>query len=112
VYGGHHEDARLVVAQTNTNGDISDPVALAIYKEIIDTIKWEKEEGHTMSPVEMFKTPTSRRRVLIGMSAAPISCCVGNIIASYYLGDELDTAGITSYDEQLKAVCIWQNSPV
>ena len=57
-----------------------------------------------MSPVEIVKTPVSRKRLLIGMSPGPFSCVAGNVIASYYLGDELDTAGITSSNDQLKAV--------
>ena len=57
-----------------------------------------------MSPKEMIKTPQARRRFLIGMSPGPFSCICGNIIASYYLGAELDTAGITNTLQQLKAV--------
>lgn len=99
-----YEDARLVVALSNSNGDLQDPVAMAVYKQIIDTLEWEKKEGRTMSPKEIFKTPTALKRVLIGGSAGPFSCIAGNIIASYYLGDELQTAGINSADDQLKAV--------
>ena len=57
-----------------------------------------------MSPMEIFKTPSARKRLLIGMSPGPFSCIAGNIIASYYFGSELDTAGITDQNEQLKAV--------
>jgi hypothetical protein len=103
VHEGYYEEARAVVALTNANGDLSHPVVLTVYKEIIDTIGWEKKEGRTMSPKEMFKTPTARKRLLIGMSAGPFSCVAGNIIASYYLGSELDTAGITNSTDQLKA---------
>ncbi|KAK5529660.1 hypothetical protein LTR25_009439 [Vermiconidia calcicola] len=103
AYEGHFEAARTVVAQTNANGDSTDPVVLTIYKEIVDTLGWEKKEGRTMSPVEIIKTPTARKRLLIGMSPGPFSCIAGNIIASYYLGAELDTAGITSSNQQLKA---------
>jgi hypothetical protein len=95
-----------VVAQTNSNGNQADPVALAVYKEIIDTLTWEKNQGRTMSPRELIKTPGARKRMLIGMSPGPFSCVAGNIIASYYLGSELDTAGITNTVSQLKAVCI------
>lgn len=56
-----------------------------------------------MSPLEIVKTPTARKRLLIGMSPGPFSCIAGNIIASYYLGSELDTAGITDSLDQLKA---------
>lgn len=104
-----YEDARMVVALSNANGDMQDPVATAVYKQIVDTLQWEKKEGRTMSPKEIFKTPTARKRVLIGGSAGPFSCIAGNIIASYYLGDELKTAGINSADDQLKAVSFAHN---
>jgi len=103
VHEGFLEEARTVVAQTNTNGNTSDPIAIVVYKEIVDTLEWEKKEGRTMSPMEMIKTPVARKRLLIGMSAGPFSCIAGNIIASYYLGSELDTAGITDTLSQLKA---------
>ncbi|KAG0650172.1 Lactose permease [Hyphodiscus hymeniophilus] len=103
VHEEFFEEARISVAQTNSNGNISDPVSIAVYKEIVDTLDWEKKEGITMSPLEMIKTPVSRKRLLIGMSPGPFSCIAGNIIASYYLGPELDTAGITDFIQQLKA---------
>jgi hypothetical protein len=103
VHEGLYSEARLVVAQTNSNGDQSDPVAVAVYKEIVDTLEWEKNQ-QTMSPLELVRTPEARRRFLIGMSPGPFSCICGNIIASYYLGPELDTAGITNPTDQLKAV--------
>lgn len=104
AYQGHFEGARQVVAQTNANGDANDAVVLTVYKEIIDTLAWEKKEGRTMGIHEIWKTPAARKRVLIGMSPGPFSCIAGNIIASYYLSYELDTAGITDTNQQLKAV--------
>lgn len=92
------------MAQTNANGSLSDPIVLAIFKEIVDTLKWEKENVHDMTPVEIFRSPSARKRLLIGMSPGPFSCIAGNIIASYYFGSELDTAGITNTNDQLKAV--------
>ena len=56
-----------------------------------------------MSPREIFKTPVSRKRFMIAISPGIFSCIAGNIIASYYLGAELDTAGITDTLQQLKA---------
>ncbi|KAL1859655.1 hypothetical protein Daus18300_009520 [Diaporthe australafricana] len=103
AYQGLYEASREVVAQTNANGNPNDPVVLAVYKEIIDTLAWEKKEGRSMSPMEIVKTPVARKRLLIGMSPGPFSCIAGNIIASYYLGPELDTAGITDTNDQLKA---------
>ncbi|ORX97015.1 putative hexose carrier protein [Clohesyomyces aquaticus] len=103
VNKGHLEEARIVVAQTNANGDLLDPVVLAVYKEIVDTLRWEKEERKVMTSKQILKDKVSRKRLLIGMSAGPFSCIAGNIIASYYLGAELDTAGITDSLQQLKA---------
>ncbi|KAI0015781.1 putative hexose carrier protein [Xylariomycetidae sp. FL0641] len=103
VHEGFYEYARTSVAQTNTNGDITDPIAVTIYKEIVDTLEWEKKDGKTMSPREIIRTPTARKRLLIGASAGPFSCIAGNIIASYYLAAELTTAGITDSEDQLKA---------
>ncbi|KAJ9659846.1 hypothetical protein H2198_002915 [Neophaeococcomyces mojaviensis] len=103
VHQGLLDEARIVVAQTNANGDMSDPVVLTVYKEIIDTLRWEKEERQTMTPKQIVKDRIALKRLLIGASAGPFSCVVGNIIASYYLGAELDTAGITDSVSQLKA---------
>ncbi|KIW74547.1 hypothetical protein Z517_11317 [Fonsecaea pedrosoi CBS 271.37] len=101
IHQGFYDEGRISVAQTNANGDLSDPVVLAVYKEIVDTLNWEKENLMTFK--ETIKNPTSRKRLLIGMSPGPFSCIAGNIIASYYLGPELDTAGITNSNDQLKA---------
>ena len=106
VHQGYYEEARISVAQTNADGNLSNPVVVAIFKEIVDTLKSEKENSIDMSPVEIFRNPTARRRLLIGMSAGPFSCIAGNIIASYYFGSELDTAGITDTNDQLKAVIL------
>jgi hypothetical protein len=105
VHQGLFEEARLSVAQTSSHGNVSDPIAVAVFKEIMDTLKWEKENEPSMSPLEMFKNPSARKRLLIGMSPGPFSCIAGNIIASYYFGSELDTAGITDTNDHLKAVC-------
>ncbi|EFY92129.1 sugar transporter, putative [Metarhizium acridum CQMa 102] len=98
-----YEDARLVVAQTNADGNLTDPVAMTVYKEIVDTLEWEKKQGRSMSPMEIFQDPVARKRVLVGGSTGPFSCIAGNIIASYYLGNELSTAGVKSSDDQLRS---------
>lgn len=103
AYQGLYEDAQEAVALANNNGDIHHPVSDAIYREIVDTIEWEKNEGKTLSWFEMFKGKTTRRRLLVGSSPGWITASVGNIIASYYLGDELATAGITAFVPVLKA---------
>lgn len=92
------------MAQTNANGDRNDPVTMVVYKEIVDTLAWEKRERQSSSPMAIARNPVARKRLLIGSSVGPFSCIAGNVIASYYLGEELKTAGITDQDDQLKAV--------
>ncbi|KAK5116459.1 hypothetical protein LTR62_008008 [Meristemomyces frigidus] len=101
VHEGLLDEARATVALANSNGKVDDPVVVAVFKEIVDTLRWEKENVMTFR--QILKDPVSRRRLLIGMSPGPFSCIAGNIIASYYLGPELDTAGITDNVAQLKA---------
>lgn len=107
VHQGLFEEAHLSVAQTNSHGNVSDPITVAVFKEIVDTLRLEKEHGHVMSPLEIFKSPLARKRLLIGMTSGPFSCIAGNIIASYYFGSELDTAAITNTNDQLKAVSLF-----
>ena len=103
VYKGHSEVARRVVALANSNGDQTSPVVLAVFSEIVDTLTWESTEGRKITFTQIFKDKISRRRLLIAISAGPFACMAGNVISSYYLGPQLDTAGVTSTDDQLKA---------
>lgn len=65
---------------------MSSPLVLAIFKEIVDTLRWEREDNRTASPKQILKDHKTLKRLLIGASAGPFSCVVGNVIASYYLG--------------------------
>ncbi len=51
-----------------------------MYKEILDTLEWEKKEGHTMSPREIIKTPVARRRLLVGMSVGPFRYVTARLV--------------------------------
>lgn len=99
-YQGHSDAARLAVAQTNANGDVFDPAVTTIHKEIVDSLALEKERQ--ISITEIIKDPTVRRRFLIGTSVGPMSTVVGNLIAQFYLGSELSSAGITDSRTQLQ----------
>ena len=43
------------------------------FKEIIDTIEYEKNVGETLSLVQMVKTPVARKIVALAVSAAVFS---------------------------------------
>lgn len=101
----HREDeARTVIALTYANGNTSSPVVLAQYKQIEDTIAFEKHVGETLSMKQLVKTPSSRKRVLLAVSCAVFSTIAGNVAASYYLGPMLNNAGITDATTQLEIV--------
>ncbi|MCJ1358685.1 MAG: hypothetical protein MMC33_008685 [Icmadophila ericetorum] len=102
AYQDYQEGALTVVAQTYANGDSSNPIVLAAFKEIIDTLNYEKNVGETLSIAQLFKTPVARKRVLLACSAAVFSTIAGNVIASYYLGTMLNNAGITDTTTQLQ----------
>ncbi|KZP13863.1 sugar transporter [Athelia psychrophila] len=103
AYQGRNEEALIVLALTYANGDTENEVVQAQYKEIVDTIRWEKEHaGETLSVIQMVKTPIARKRVGLALSVAVFSTLSGNIIASYYLGTMLTNAGITNTTTQLE----------
>ncbi|KAJ7625315.1 MFS sugar transporter-like protein [Mycena polygramma] len=102
AYQGRPEEALKVVALTHANGDATHPVVLAQYKEIIDTIDFEKNVVEPLSLSQMVKTPSARKRVALSISVAVFSTVAGNVIVSYYLGSMLNNAGITNTTTQLQ----------
>ncbi|PQE16490.1 major facilitator superfamily domain general substrate transporter protein [Rutstroemia sp. NJR-2017a BBW] len=78
IYMDRKEEALIVVAQTYANGDTSNPVVLAQYKEIVDTIEYEKNVGETLTMKQMIKTPSARKRVSLAVSAAVFSTISGS----------------------------------
>lgn len=79
AYKNRREDALAVVAQTYANGDAQNPIVLVAFKEIIDTIEYEKNVGETLSLVQMVKTPVARKRVALAVSAAVFSTIAGQL---------------------------------
>ncbi|KAK6391767.1 hypothetical protein LTR65_004261 [Meristemomyces frigidus] len=102
AYQGRNEEALEVVALTHANGDREDPIVLAQYREIVETLEWEKSAGETLSLLQTVKTPSSRKRMILSTSVAVIACLSGNNIVSFYLGSMLDNAGITDSTTQLE----------
>ncbi|KAK5119773.1 hypothetical protein LTR85_007349 [Meristemomyces frigidus] len=102
AHRGNRDAAFTVIAQTYADGDRESPIVLAAFKEIVDTLEYEKNSDQTLSLMQCFKTPSARRRLLLACSAAVFSTIAGNVIASYYLGSMLTNAGITSTKTQLE----------
>lgn len=104
AYRGHHEAAQLAVALVSSNGNIEDPVSNILYEQIVKGIELERSQKLNVTIWGIIKDPVARRRLLIGSSTGIFASTAGNVIATFYLGAELKTAGITNIKSQLKAV--------
>ncbi|KAJ5525878.1 hypothetical protein N7494_012528 [Penicillium frequentans] len=102
AHQGRLEDALISIASTHSNSNITDPVAIQQHRDIVDMIELERASGNQMTYAEIFRTPNSRRRLLLVISIAVLAMSSGNNIVSYYLGEMLDKAGITSETTQLQ----------
>lgn len=77
VYMNRPEAALEVLGQTYANGNKDDVVVQAQFKEIVDTLDYEKNVGETLSMMEIVKTPSARKRTILASSAAIISTIAG-----------------------------------
>lgn len=78
IYQNQHEEALEVVAYMYADGDRSNALVAAQYKEIVDTIDYEKNVGETLSMTQLIKTPSARKRLTLAVSAAVFSTIAGN----------------------------------
>lgn len=104
IHQGHYDAAQLSIALVASNGNVADPASNTIYEKIVAGSKEEYSQRLDASFWGIIKDPVARRRLLIGASTGCFSAISGNIIATFYLGTELKTAGITDVVAQLKAV--------
>lgn len=97
-----HEEALEVLAIVNAGGDTSDPIVLVQYREIADTIAWEKTEGRQLTFKEAYSNPINRKRLIIAISFSAMVMLPGTNIITYYFGTMLSQAGITDATTQLE----------
>lgn len=107
IHRDRHEEALESIALAHSNGDQEDPIVLAQYKEIVDTLKFERDSGETLTMLQMLKSKGARKRTLLNVSVAVITMLSGNNIISYYLGTMLGNAGITDSTTQLQIVSVF-----
>ncbi|EFX03572.1 hexose transporter [Grosmannia clavigera kw1407] len=101
AYQNRPEEALEALAVVHAWGDKEDQVVVTEYREIVETIEFEKISG-SVSPLETIRTPGNRRRLMLCLSVAIFSMTMGNNIVTYYLGTMLDEAGVTDYNTQLQ----------
>lgn len=91
IHHDRHEEAREVLAATEADGDKNDVIALAQYKEIVDTLRFEKESGKTVSLKTMVNTPSSRKRMLLALSVSVCAILSGKPsserVRSFYVSE-------------------------
>ena len=97
-----HEEALEVLAIVNAGGDKTDPLVLLQYREIADTIAWEKTDGRQLSFRQAYTNPVNRKRLIIAISFAAMVMLPGTNIITYYFGTMLGQAGITDPTSQLE----------
>ncbi|KAF2705057.1 general substrate transporter [Pleomassaria siparia CBS 279.74] len=97
---GRNEEALEILAIANAEGRTDDPVVLVQYKEITDTLRWEKERQ--LSLVQAITLKANRKRLIIAATFAMIVMLPGTNIVTFYFGDMLSSAGISSPKTQLE----------
>ncbi|KAK4942568.1 hypothetical protein LTR10_017697 [Elasticomyces elasticus] len=95
-----HDEALEVLAAVNAHGDKNDPVVLVQYREISDTIAFEK--SRQLSFLQSFTTEGNRRRLLITATFSIIVMLPGTNIITFYFGTMLSQAGIENPTTQLE----------
>ncbi|KAB5531441.1 MFS sugar transporter-like protein [Coniochaeta sp. 2T2.1] len=99
---GRRPEALKSLAQANARGDETNEIVLLQFKEICDTLDFERQDEAQLSFKQILKNRGARKRLIIAATCAIFSTLAGNIIASYYLGTMLDNAGITDTTTQLQ----------
>lgn len=101
---GHdrHAEALEVLAIVNAGGDVNDPVVQLQYREITDTITFEKNEGRQLTLAEAFSGSANRKRLFLAATFSAVVMLPGTNIITYYFGTMLDQAGITDPTTQLE----------
>lgn len=67
------------ISVARVQGEDSDSASVQLqFREIIDTIEFEKQAGHGMGFREAARNPANRKRVYLAMSVAPLAMMTGS----------------------------------
>ncbi|KAF2792881.1 general substrate transporter [Melanomma pulvis-pyrius CBS 109.77] len=97
---GRNEEALEILAIANAEGNADDPIVLVQFKEITDTLRWEKERE--LSILQAITLKANRKRLIITATFSMIVMLPGTNIVTFYFGDMLSSAGISSPKTQLE----------
>lgn len=77
-YRGRRDEALSAIAATHANGNREDPLVLLTYKEIIDTISEETNNGKELDYRQLVKSKQELRRLMLCVSVAIITMASGS----------------------------------
>lgn len=97
-----------MLAVVRAEGDKSHPEVQLIYREIVDTIAYEKGEGKQKTLFEVFSSGPSRKRMIMVTTFSIPVMCSGALIIAYYFGTMLTLAGVDDPLTQLEVNIILQ----
>ncbi|KAF9698004.1 hypothetical protein EKO04_004535 [Ascochyta lentis] len=110
AHNDRQEEALTVLAKINGK-DRNHIDVHTQYREIIETMEYEKSDGRSIGFREAVKTKPNRKRLVLALSVAPIAMLSGSNIITYYFGSMLSQAGVTDYTTQLEInviLSVWQ----
>ena len=99
VSKGEVDQAFGILVKYHGNGNRNDPVVLAEFQEIQETLKFEESIGSSWKA--LIATPGNRKRTWINLSSAVLSQFVGANISGYYISYVLTDAGYKDPETQL-----------
>ncbi|KAI1340347.1 general substrate transporter [Xylariaceae sp. FL0016] len=95
-----HDEALQILSIANGADRSDDPLVLVQYKEIVDTISWERSRG--LSLPEVLSQKSYVRRITIAVVFSFIVMLPGTNLVTFYFGDMLSQAGIEDSTRQLQ----------
>jgi len=95
-----YDEALEVLAILNARGNRDDPIVMVQYREIRDTLAWEK--GRQLSLYRAFMTTPNLKRLLLTSTFSIIVMLPGTNIITFYFGTMLSQAGISDPTTQLE----------
>ncbi|KAK7413250.1 hypothetical protein QQX98_007838 [Neonectria punicea] len=101
IYNDREEEALDIIARLN--GTTRDDAGVQVqYREIIDTLAYEKSDGKSLGFREIVRDAPNRKRLYLALSTAPLTMLTGSNVITYYYGTMLEQAGITSSKTQME----------
>lgn len=82
MMNGREEEALDVLAIMSANGNASDSVVVTQFKQVSETVAFERSNKASQNWIDAFRTPINRKRMLLACSCAVIGNMSGSGIIS------------------------------